>query len=165
MEKFLEEFINSLDKLCYTYENYIWKNKNVRLDVVLENKKINFYLYKNNDIIDEITFGFEDKEEKMYDYVCVKLLIILLGNVKVYNSDNIFYNDTHKSYLKLIVNDNNILNIFKNVVNNQENNIIDENMELVLVMREKIFKRRYYSNLMLQVNNRIELSKKLLRRV
>ena len=165
MEKFLEEFISSLDRLYYTYENYIWKNEDSKLDVLIQDNTISFYLYKDKEVIDEIIFSFEDKEKSMYNYLCVRLLVILLGNVHVYNKDNIFYNNTHKSYLKLIVNDDNVFDIFNNIVISQEDNSIGENMELVLGMREKLTRKRYYNQFIYQVNDRIELSKKLLRRI
>ena len=165
MEKCLEEFVSSLDRLYYTYENYIWKNSDSKLDVLIQDNTISFYLYKDKEVIDEIIFSFEDKEKSMYNYLCVRLLVILLGNVYIYNKDNIFYNDTHKDYLKLIVNDENVLNIFNNIVSSQEDKSIGENMDLVLGMREKLTRKRYYNQFIYQVNDRIELSKKLLRRV
>lgn len=165
MEKFLEEFVSSLDRLYYTYENYIWKNDDSKLDVLIQDNTISFYLYKKNEVIDEIIFSFDEKEKSMYNYLCVRLLIILLGNVYIYNKGNIFYNDTHKDYLKLIVNDDIILDIFNNIINVQEDKSISENMDFVLGMREKLIKKRYYNQFICQVNDRIELSKKLLRRV
>jgi len=165
MEKFLEEFVSSLDRLYYTYENYIWKNDDSKLDVLIQDNTISFYLYKNNDVIDEIIFSFDEKEKSIYNYLCVRLLVILLGNVYIYNKDNVFYNDTHKTYLKLIVNDDNVLDIFKNIVSNQEDKVIGNNMDLVLRMRERLTRKRYYDQFIYQVNDRIELSKKLLRRV
>ena len=165
MEKFLEEFVSSLDRLYYTYENYIWKNSDSKLDVLIQDNTISFYLYKDKEVIDEIIFSFEEKEKSMYNYLCVRLLVILLGNVYIYNKDNIFYNDTHKAYLKLIVNDDNVLDIFNNIVGSQEDKSIGENMDLVLGMREKLTRKRYYNQFIYQVNDRIELSKKLLRRV
>ena len=165
MEKFLEEFVSSLDRLYYTYENYIWKNNDSKLDVLIQDNTISFYLYKDKEVIDEIIFSFEDKEKSMYNYLCVRLLVILLGNVYVYNKDNIFYNDTHKSYLRLIVNDESVLDIFDNIINNQKDSVIGENMELLLDMSEKLTKKRYYNKFIYEVNDRVELSKKLLRRV
>lgn len=165
MEKFLEEFVSSLDRLYYTYENYIWKNNASKLDVLIQDNTISFYLYKDKEVIDEIIFSFEEKEKSMYNYLCVRLLVILLGNVYIYNKYNVFYNDTHKAYLKLIVNDDNVLDIFNNIVSKQEDKSIGENMDLVLGMREKLTKKRYYNQFIYQVNDRIELSKKLLRRV
>ena len=165
MEKFLEEFVSSLDILYYTYENYIWKNSASKIDVLIQDNTISFYLYKDKEVIDEIIFSFEEKEKSMYNYLCVRLLIILLGNVYIYNKGNIFYNDTHKDYLKLIVNDDIILDIFNNIVSKQEDKSIGENMDLVLGMREKLTRKRYYNQFIYQVNDRIELSKKLLRRV
>ena len=89
MEKFLEEFVSSLDRLYYTYENYIWKNDDSKLDVLIQDNTISFYLYKKNDVIDEIIFSFDEKEKSMYNYLCVRLLVILLGNVYIYNKDNV----------------------------------------------------------------------------
>ena len=165
MEKFLEEFVSSLDRLYYTYENYIWKNSDSKLDVLIQDNTISFYLYKNSDVIDEIIFSFDEKEKTMYNYLCVRLLVILFGNVYVYNKDNIFYNNMHKSYLRLIVNDESVLDIFDNIINNQEDSVIGENMELLLDMSEKLTKKRYYNKFIYEVNDRVELSKKLLRRV
>ena len=165
MEKFLEEIVDSLDKLYWTYENCIWKNDNCKLDVLLQDRTISFYLYKDREVIDEIILSFDDKEEGVYKYLCVRLLFILFSNCCIYNKDNEFYNKTHKPYLNMIVNDQEVLDKFVEIVNMQEDMIINENMDLVLGMREKLIKKRYYNQFISQFNQRIELSKKLLRRV
>ena len=165
MEKFLENLVDSIDKLYWTYENYIWKNDNCKLDVLLQDKSISFYLYKDKDVIDEIILSFDDKEKRMYNYLCVRLMFILFSNCYVYNRDNEFYNKTHKPYLNLVVNDCDVLDIFIKIVNMQEDVVINDNMNMVLEMRENLVKKRYYNQFIYQFNDRIELSKKLLRRV
>ena len=165
MDKFLEEVVNSLDKLYWTYENYIWKNDNCKLDVLLQDKAISFYLYKDKEVIDEIIVSFDDKEENVYKYLCVRLLFVLFSNCCIYNKDNEFYNKNHKSYLNLVVNDMDVLYLFRDIVKMQEDMIVNENMSMVLEMRENLVKKRYYNQFISQFNTRIELSKKLLRRV
>ena len=165
MEKFLEGVVDSLDKLYWTYENYIWKNDNCKLDVLVQDKTMSFYLYKDKEVIDEIILSFDDKEKRIYNYLCVRLLFILFSNCYIYNKDNEFYNKTHKSYLNLIVNEQELLDLFIKIVNMQEDRIVTENMEMVLDMRENLVKKRYYNQFLIQFNDRIELSKKLLRRV
>ena len=165
MDKFLNELINSLDRLYYLYEEYMWKNDNSKLDVLIQDNTLSFYLYKNGEVIDEIILSFDDRERLMYNYVCIRLLIVLLGNVYIYNKDNEFYNIKHKPYLKLIVNDDLILDEMLKVISVQEKNVINGDMNIISDMRNSLSKKKYSKDFINQINERIDFSKKLLRRV
>lgn len=165
MDKFLEELVSSLDRLYYMYEEYIWKNDNSKLNVLVQDNTICFYLYKDGEVIDEIILSFDSKERRIYSYICIRLLILLLGNVYIYNKDNEFYNDTHKDYLRLIVNDEGILDIFIKIISMQKDIIINENIDIILDIKDSLYRKKYSKEFIKEVNDRIEFSKKLLRRV
>lgn len=165
MNKFLEELVSSLDNLYYMYERYIWNNSNSKLEVLVQDNTICFYLYKNKEVIDEIILSFDEDERLMYTYVCIRLLIILLGNVYIYNKDNLFFNNKHKSYLTLIVNDDDILDSMIKIISMQDDIVINEDMDMILDIKGSLARKKYSKDFIKEMNNRIDISKKLLRRV
>lgn len=163
MKKIADKISNKIEYLYELYELYIYKHNDTKINVLIQDNSISFYLYNEKQDLDELTITFSDKEYKLYTYLSIKTMLTLLGNVFIYTNDNEFYNNTHKPYLKLIVNDDKILNIINKIVINQENTIINENMEDIEKIKSQL-PRRYYSNQFIQnLENRIELSKKLLR--
>ena len=165
MDKFLDDVIKSLDDLYYIYERYMWNNNDSNLDVLIQDNTICFYMYKNKDIIDEIILTFDEDERCMYVYICIRLLLILLGNVYIYNQDNLFYNNTHKKYLKLIVNDEIVLDSMIKIISMQDNIILNENMDLVLDIREILIRKKYFEDFINQLNDRVDFSRKLFKRM
>jgi len=165
MEKFLEKLISSLENLYYLYENYIWKNNDTNLEVLVQDNTISFYMYKCGEVIDEIILSFDNKERTIYEYICIRLLVILFGNVYIYNKGNLIYNNKHKSYLKLVVNDDIILSNMIKLINMQNDMVISDNLNMKLDIKKSFFRRRYSDNFIKQLDDRIDFSKKLLRRI
>ena len=165
MDKFLDDVIKSLDDLYYIYERYMWNNNDSNLEVLIQDNTICFYVYKNKELIDEILLTFDDKERGIYVYICLRLLLILLGNVYIYNQDNLFYNNIHKKYLKLIVNDEFVLDSMIKIISMQDNIIINENMDLILDIRESLIRKKYSHDFVKKLNDRIDFSRKLFKRM
>lgn len=165
MNDLLEDMFISLDRLYYLYEEYIWKNKNCRLVVLVKDNTICFYLYKDKEVIDEIILSFDERERSIYEYIGVRLLILLLGNVYIYNYENIFYNDRHKSYLRLIVLDKDIMKMMKMIIDVQDYCVVSENMEYVVNIKNCLVIDRDYNEVLSLLNERINFSRKLLKKV
>ena len=165
MDKFLDNVVGSLEDLYYLYEDYIWKNKDSNLDVLIQDNTISFYMYKNREVIDELILSFDNKERSIYEYVSIRLLVILFGNVYIYNKDNLIYNNKHKSYLKLIVNDDDILNNMIKLIDMQDDIVISDSLDMKIDVKNSFFRKRYSNDFIKQLDNRIDFSKKLLRRI
>ena len=165
MDKFLDDIIKLIDELFYIYERYMWNNDDSNLEVLIQDNMICFYMYKNNELIDEILLSFDISERTMYVYICIRLLFILLGNVYIYNQDNLFYNDKHKKYLKLIVNDSIVLDSMNKIISMQDDVIINDNMDIVVDIRKSLIKKRYNYEFVDELNDRVNFSKKLFRRM
>lgn len=159
--------INYLEDLFFTYEKYMWKHEESNLVVLIQDNSLGFYIYDKGETIDEFIIEFDDEEE-VYNYMCIRTMFILLGNVYIYRDNNVLYNNTHKPYLKLIVNDKHILDMMNEIILLQDNIIIHENMDKVKAMREKAnFKANQEANELLLnfFAERVRMTKKLLRGV
>ena len=164
MNKFLDDVIKLLDELFYIYERYMWNNDDSNLEVLIQDNMICFYMYKNKDLIDEILLSFDEDERSIYVYICIRLLFILLGNVYIHNQDNLFYNDKYKDYLRLIVNDSIVLDSMNKIISMQDSVIINENMDMVRDIRESLIRKKYSNDFVMQLNDRVNFSRKLFKR-
>ena len=69
---------------------------------------------------------------------------MLLGNVIIYRDKNVFFNERHKNYLNVLVEDKELLELFTELRNTQEN--LDKRNEIVSNAYEIIpFNKRYTS--------------------
>ena len=133
MQKYDDLIADKLYELYKTYEEYIWKNEENRKLIVIFGKDmiLSLYLYEDKELIDELNLKFDNKEENLYISLCLKLFILLLGNVYVYKEDNIYYNINHKSYLGVIAGNNKLNNIINELVNNQNDKIINKDNDII----------------------------------
>ena len=159
------ELLSSLEELCNLYEMYIWKRANSNLELLLQDNSISFYLYEDNEVIDEVIFTFGDnvREMKVYRYISIRVILMLLGNVMMFIDNNILYNNTHKPYFKVIINDDSLLEVIKVIVDRQYNEVINENIDIIRSMYTSIpysFKHNKFKE---KLHNRIDVSRKLLR--
>ena len=163
MNNFIDEFVNVLTDLYNLYENYMWKHDDSNLEVLMQDRTICFYLYKNKEVIDELILSFDEKEQGIYAYMCIRLMIIMLGNVIVNIDNNILYNNMHKPYLKLIVNDEGILDSMSRILAFQYKIVIHGKMEILEMVRNRLPRKVYPRKFMRTLNDRVGMSRKLLR--
>lgn len=163
MDNFIQDIISKLEELYNYYEMYMWRNTNAHLDILLQDNAIYFYLYDSNNLLDEFIISFDARERRLYNYICIRLMILTLGNVFIHKKDNIFYNDRHKPYLEIIVNDDELLNTFNIVISIQEEEIINSDTDIIKKIYRLIPKRKYSSSFIDDLGNRIEKSKRLIR--
>ena len=90
MNKNIELLTKKVDELCKLYESYAWREKNRKLAVVFQqNMTISFYLYENEELVDDIQLCFLQKEFDVYRAICLRTFAILLGNVEVHFEGNV----------------------------------------------------------------------------
>ena len=164
MRRFKDDLVNKIIDLYNMYERYIWKHDDVKLDVLIQDGAISFYLYNSICDFDELIVDFSKKEHGLYKYVCVRILLMLSRDCIIYQDDNIFYNNVHKPYLKLIVNDDVIKNVMSDLVVRQNTEIINENTDIISDINDSVEYLLFYPRkFMNKLDERIGISKKLLR--
>ena len=89
-----KDFIKLLEDLCYIYRDYVKKNDNSRLDVIINNNMINIKLFKDDTLMDRFGLAFNHKERNSYMYISVILMKNLFGSRLIYNRDNLLYSDS-----------------------------------------------------------------------
>ena len=160
---YIDDMILKLESLYNMYEMYMWKHEDSKLEVLIQDGAICFFLYKNNDVIDNLVLQFDDGDKCTYAYLCIRLVIIMLGNVIIHVDDNILYNDVHKPYLKVFVNDDGILSAINKIIKYQDKIVIHGEMDILNQVRMMLPKIRYPRKFMKNFDERISLSRKLLR--
>lgn len=161
-QKFADVVVDKLRILYELYEDYISRNDDVNLTIMIGNNKIDFHLFSGRMTIDECTLSFNNDEKVIYEYISIKFMINLFKNVVIHNDKIIFYNDKHMPFLKVVVLEDEMIAKMRTIMGIQENDFINEDMEIVTKIKKKI-PRRYYSNKdVMNVNNRIMVSKMML---
>ena len=164
MRNYRDDLVNRVINLYNMYERYTWKHENVKLNILIQDNSIGFYLYDDKDELDNLVLTFSGKENNLYKYISIKILLEMLNDVIVYIDENEFYNSVHKPYLRLIVNDEDIFNIMKDLVDRQLLEFINDNTDLIRNIRTSVVNPFFYPNKVInKLDYRIRLSKKLLR--
>lgn len=165
MKQFIETLLNKLAYLYQIYENYIWKNEkeNIKLNILIQDNMICFYLYNKFEIIDEFFLTFDQKEQSIYKYISIRVMLNVLGNVLIHNDGYTFYNEKHKPYLNIIINDSNILESAIYITKKQSDEIINNNNLYIEKIYQNIPSKMYPYTFLDSLEKRIEISKKILR--
>ena len=151
--------IDKLNELYRLYEEYCWRYPELEMVVMFDSETISLYLNSQSDNIDTVCLSFNKREKKVYKYISLKFFNLILGDVFIYNNGNVFYNERHKPYLKLIVNDNDILNNINKLVVNQGITYIQNGVEeMVPKVPLKVYSKKFIN----EFDERISLSKKRL---
>lgn len=167
MNKFVIEVSDKINELYKIYESYIWKSDNRKLAIVFQNNMIlTFYLYDNNELVDEIHLSFNKNEYDLYKAICLRTFVSVLGNVLVHKLDdeNAYYNVKHKPYLAVISKDDNISSLIDLMLENQEKEIIDCNTTIVKDTTNLVKKRIYDKKFLQELDLRVKMSNEILRR-
>ena len=163
MKDYLEEIILKCSDLYDMYESYLWKHDDSNLEVLIQDNTLCYYLYKNKELYDEIILTFDEKEKGIYAYICIRMIIHMLGNVTIYVNENELYNNVHKSYLKVIVNDEGILDSILRIIKYQDVIVIHGKMEILELVRSRLPKIKYGKKFVREFDERVSLSRKLLK--
>ena len=166
MNKFVIELTDRINELYKTYESYIWNGKNRRLAIVFQNNMtLTFYLYEDNELVDELHLSFDRKEYDLYKAICLRTFVISLGNVLVHKleDEDAYYNDKHKPYLVVISKDKKINNLIDLILENQEKEIINYNTDIIKNTSSLVKRKVYDKNFLKQLDTRIRLSHEMLK--
>lgn len=164
MRNYRDDLVNRVINLYNMYERYMWKRDNVKLNILIQDKSIGFYLYDDKDELDNLVLTFSGKENNLYKYVSIKILLEMINDVLIYRSDNEFYNNVHKPNLRLIVNDEVIFNIITDLVDKQLLEFINDDMDVIRDIRNSIVNPMFYPNKVIsKLDERIGMSRLLLR--
>ena len=164
MKDFIEDLIGKLEELYNMYEYYMWRHDDSRLEVLIQDYGICFYMYKDNEVIDEMILQFDDNEKGIWAYISIRLIIIMLGNVIINVNNNELYNMVHKPYLRVIVNDDGILDSILRIIKFQDKIVIHGKMEILEMVRNCLPRVRYSKKFMKNFDERVNISRQLLRR-
>lgn len=146
------------------YEKYMWMHENVKLNILVQDNQIAFYLYNDNEELDNIVLTFSEKENSLYKYISIKILLNMMKDVIIHRDENEFHNKVLKPYLKLIVNEDNILEIMTILVNRQLLGIINDNNNLIKNIETSIVNPIFYpTRVIKKLDERIGITRKLLK--
>lgn len=162
---YIEDLVDEINRLSNIYERYIDRHDGVKLNLYIDDRKISFKLYDDNEILDEFILEFNKYEKKVYKYVSIRTIILLLGNMMIYNEDNKFYNNSHKPYLRVIVKDSEIYEIMMQLLERQEDEVINTKNETVENLHVKTPRIFYPFRFMANLDMRVEFTDMLLKRV
>jgi len=158
------DVLSRLIELYHMYEGYVLRHEDTKINILIQDKAIGFYLYNDKESIDEVIITFAGKENRLYRYISVSMLLILIRDMVVYKNYNEFYNNIQKPYLKLIVNDDKILEIMEELVDRQYHEIVNYRTDIVKEVSKSVPHTLFYPyEFMNRLDERISLSKLLLR--
>ena len=138
MNKRVDYITKNLNTLLAMYEDYATKKSNYKLGVLLASDKIRVVLFEDNEIANYFTISFFEKEEKLREYMSISTFVMLLGNVLIHKKDNVFFNERHKPYLRVMVTDKKLLEIFETICEKQMDMFVNMDMDLVQRSYEEI---------------------------
>ena len=167
MNKFVDELSDRINELYKVYENYIWKKDGRRLAIVFQNNMIlTFYLFENNELVDELHLSFDKNEYNLFRAVCLRTFVMALGNVLVHklDSEDVYYNDKRKPYLAVISKSDSITEIIDIMLETQETEIINKNNRMIQTLEKNIKRKVYNKQFLKELDTRIKLSDELLKR-
>ena len=163
----VNDLINKLLELYNIYESYVWNHEKDDLKIYVFFKELNYKidLFKDDKQVDSFEMKFTEKEKKLYNYIATRIFVYLFNNVKIQkDNSNKFYNNKHKPYLSLYVEDKKLLeelraiSVLLNGYNVDDvNNILDTKYKNL-----KKYKKIDKQTIAL-TNDRLVISKRLIR--
>lgn len=165
----IDIIVEKLIELFDIYERYIWSHPDDDLKIIISYScnKISIGLNKETEF-ENLVLSFTDKEKGLHNYICTSYLSKIFSNINIHNDEQnqTFFNQNHKPYLKVVVEDLSLLEDLKQIVEFQ-NSYQTENINILLKQGYKKLKRRErkINKISLEVlEDRVELTKLLLRR-
>ena len=140
----VREVDRQVDRFYKLYETKCWQDDELEIFVEMFDNNFLMSLMRNEEVLDAILFCYNKDERIIYRYMMIKFFLMLLGNVIIYRDKNVFFNERHKNYLNVLVEDKELLELFTELRNTQEN--LDKRNEIVSNTYEIIpFNKRYTS--------------------
>lgn len=167
-KKDINDLTDELLKLYSYYESYCWNHpeENPKINIYNGNLKYKINFLINNNKEDSFELSFEPEERNIYEYVSIKMLVELFKNVQIAVEENNIYNRTHKSYLNLYFNDDELKEEVRAIITLlNKNNINDVNRVIETKYKKLKRKSKIDEDLVIGTKDRINISKELVRRV
>lgn len=167
MKNYIKEILEKLDRIYTLYERYAWNHKDSEISVIIGDNTISFYLTNPNKLDDEFIISFDEIESPLYHYLSLEVLAIVLGNVYVHQDNNTLFNNAHRPYVKIYVNDEDVLSLMKPILSNQDKEFIHKDMYYLLNARKILLKynnKKYDKEFLNTLDLRINIVKKVLSR-
>lgn len=140
----VREIDKQVDRFYKLYETKCWKDNELEIFVEMIDNNFLMSLMKDEEVLDAILFCYNKDERIVYRYMMIKFFLMLLGNVMIYQDENVFFNEKHKDYLNVLVEDKELLELFTELRNTQDN--LDKRNEIVNEAYKMIpFNKRYTS--------------------
>ena len=100
----VREVDSQVDRFYKLYETKCWKDNELEIFVEMIDNNFLMSLMKDEKVLDAILFCYNKDERIVYRYMMIKFFLMLLGNVMIYQDENVFFNEKHKDYLNVLVN-------------------------------------------------------------
>ena len=164
--------IDKIIELYNLYERTIWNNNNYTINIYCNNNpntKNSFIIInylENNIVIDSFELNFNKFEYNLYKYISSKIMVEIFKNIELHINNNKFYNKVHKPYLKLIINDESLLEELRGLSILLNNYQYDEINDILNTKNNKLSKKEKMidEDIVITTHNRINISKKLIRK-
>ena len=155
----VDKIYKKKEELIIFYQNYLDNHEDASLDILIDDDSISFYLSdREKEDIFIITFNEEDIDT--FNYLSIKIIIKIFGNVLMHLDGITLYNDKHKKNIRINILNDRIYDIVKKIIEVQDKVFINDDLPLVVDLNKKV-KLSYPEEFMDILNKRIELSKKL----
>ncbi len=148
-------------ELINHYEDYLLRNNDALLNIIIENDVLSFYL-SSNDKEDIFIIRFDEKDKNTLYYLSLKIIVKIFGHVIMHLDDLTLHNDAHKKSIKVDILNDEVYSIVKEIVNYQESVLCIEELPLVKDLDKKtsmIYPKSFYKVL----DERVNISKKMLK--
>lgn len=164
MKNYKKDLSDKIIGLYNIYEQYMWRHEEVKLNILIQDNTITFYLYTDKREIDNIMISFTGKENPLYKYISIKILLEMLKDVVVHRDKNEFHNKVLKPYLKIIVNDDSVLKLMTLLVDRQLLEMINDDNDIIQNVKNSIINPMFYpKKVMNKLDERIGMTRKLLK--
>lgn len=161
--KSIDKMLDRLYELYTVYERYIWKNEDVKLFIFLEECEISFLIYRQEKDecipIDAVTLQFNDNEMNLCMYASLRYFIKIFGNVMIHKEDNVIYNDRHMPYLKMVIGNDELLQMISEIIDMQEEVFVNDDLEIVNELEKRLSNQRECSLVVQSLDEIIEIAR------
>ena len=169
MNNYINELTDKLYELYKTYESYAWKYNDRRIVIAFQkDRRLSFYLYElygQKELVDDLHLSFDKLEYDLYKIICLRLFVMIIGNVKIHKLGNeMYYNPIHKPYLLVINKDMELKKMIDEMIVRQDNEILNFDIDIVKDVSKNVKKKKYSKQFLDNIDAHTKLLREILRR-
>ena len=163
------------EKLCelydayedYAFNSYVHNDNRYLLIIRFGNGGLISYLLFDNisdHLVDDVHIDFEHQEYDLFYALALRLFVKSLGDTMIHKlDDNTYGNSIRKPYVQVVTDDTYLLNMFDELIKNQEKEYLNLDNMLVEKESKKVKVRHFDRQLINQIEDRTALTKELFR--